>query len=462
MAGASEKGLSAQLKRLPAIRRDTLQEIQRQLEIARQRVTGMVATASPNSRPALQRLQGEIERAIGRAASGVRGAIVTGQATAWEAGVDLVRTAIGGASVRTAINEGALKALANATTDRIKDAGIKAVDRINGELAQIIIGAKPMHDAINEIQAILGTTRRRAMTIAYTSVGAAYSEAAYAKMLQDEDAGVKLAKRWLRSGKQHPRPSHVHAHNQIRRVREDFEIVNLRTGEIEKLRFPRDPKASPGNTINCGCVMVPVVDGSSYGASVIRIPDDRTKPIRKVPREQDLAETKAKVAQVSDRLSRFLQISEAETGLRVTNTASAVSLLQANEGDGVLGAQIALWWRTPSGRLSAGVVPAQVSRGMAARSSEVFLGIGTRNKQARRHPDLQAEFYAELPRFLSAYRVAVRDRGDAVLVFDHAGSRYQMVLKRGASGELRFASAYRLSVARELKLRALPVIDGAW
>lgn len=462
MAGTSNEGLSAQLKRLPAIRRDTLAEILRQLEVARRDILGRLALASIDSRPVLERQRIAIEQAIGRFASAIARTIHSGQGTAWAAGVDLVRTALGSVATGVAVNDRALLAMKAFTTDRIKDIGIQTVDRINAVLAQVVIGTKPMSQGITEIQAILGSTRKRAMSIAYTNVGAAYSEATYAKMLQDEAAGVKLAKRWLKSGKAHPRPGHVHAHNQIRRVSEPFEIVDPRTGEMEKLRFPRDPQASIGNTINCGCVMVPVVDGSSYGASVIQIPEDRSQPIRKIPRAQFEAEAQARVAQVNDRLARFLSMPASETGLQITHTGNAAALLQSREGDGVLATQIALWWSKPTGRLSAGVVPPQISRGMAARSSEVTVGLGTRNKQVRKHPDLDAAFYAGLPRFLTAYRVAVRDRGDAVLVFDLQGNRYQLVLKRWSNGNLNLSSVYRLSPAREKKLRTLPVIDGAW
>jgi hypothetical protein len=59
------------------------------------------------------------------------------------------------------------------------------------------------------------------------------------------------------SGKLHPRPGHVLASKQPPiPFLQDFEIVDLRTGETENMRFPRDPNASAFNTINCGCMMV--------------------------------------------------------------------------------------------------------------------------------------------------------------------------------------------------------------
>ena len=64
MAGTPED-VRRQLRRLPAIRRDTLHEIQRQLEIALRDVIARLATAKVGSRPALERLKRDIELALG-------------------------------------------------------------------------------------------------------------------------------------------------------------------------------------------------------------------------------------------------------------------------------------------------------------------------------------------------------------------------------------------------------------
>lgn len=329
MAGTPED-VRRQLRRLPAIRRDTLREIQRQLEIALRDVIARLATAKVGSRPALERLKRDIELAIGRAAAATRDRVHAGQASAWGAGEAMVRTATGVVGVPATRSLRALDALKLVTTDRIKDASLEAIDRINTQLAQVIIGARPMHEAITEIQAILSANRRRAMTIAYTNIGAAYSAAAYARMQEDEAAGVKLAKRWLQSGKLRPRPGHVHAHGQIRRVSDPFEIVDPRTGEIEFIRFPRDPQASARNVINCGCLMVPVVDGSIIDGKVAVLTDDPVEPVRYITREERAADNATRVAQVQDRLSRYLQGGDG-AGLQVTTTLNARPLLDDPE-----------------------------------------------------------------------------------------------------------------------------------
>jgi hypothetical protein len=329
MASPYEDALKAQAARLPRIQRDTQREILRQLKLAERSLAAQLITAAPGSQAQLRRQQAAVRDAIARFGRAANGAVGSGLDSAWGAGIDLLDkpSLVAGLDLgpHTRIDPRALLAMREFATGRIRDVTVKTIDRINGVLAQVLVGATPMSDAITEIQRILGgATRKRAMTIAYTEIGRAHSAASYAAMQDAQARGVKLGKRWLKSGKLHPRPSHVSAHNQLRRVDEPFEIVDRKTGELEKLRYPRDPKASAGNTINCGCLMVPVLDGSTYGASVIEIPEDRTKPVRKVPRARRDADNRARLEQVNDRLDRFLRsdLGTAGSGLSVTRASS--------------------------------------------------------------------------------------------------------------------------------------------
>lgn len=327
MANAYDEELKRQAMRLPAIQRDTIAEILRLLRVAQAQVIAELAGATPSATVRLERQQQAINAAIRRFTAGSDAALQAGLDTAWQAGTELLTLPLAagtGIAPVLRIDDRALLAMRSFTTDRIKDVGLKAVDRINGVLGQVLIGTTPLADAITHIQDILGgESRRRAQTIAYTNLGTAYSTASNEAMLEAERVGVKLAKRWLKSGKAHPRPSHVVAHNQIVRVSESFRIVDQRTGEIEMLRFPRDPKASAGNVINCGCLSIPVVDGSTFGASVIEIPDDPRKPVRKVSRARRDADSRAYVERVDDRLQRFLRSDlGAGAGMRVTRDSA--------------------------------------------------------------------------------------------------------------------------------------------
>lgn len=325
MPGAYDEELKRQSQRLPEIQRKTIAEILRLLKDAEARVIAQLASASPSASAKLQAQKKAIAEAIARFSRDGDALLQGSLGSAWQAGIDLVEKPIAAGGITLgpalAINDRALVAMRSFTTDRIKDVGLQAVNRINGVLGQVLIGTKPMSDAITDVQRIMGgITRKRAMTIAFHQVGTAYSTASYDSMLAAQRAGVKMGKRWIKSGKAHPRPSHVAAHNQIVRVDQPFQIVDPKTGELEELRYPRDPRASPGNTINCGCMSVPVVDGSTFGASVVVIPDDPKQKVRKVKREERAADNRQVVARVHDRLDRFLKsdLGAGDAGLTVT------------------------------------------------------------------------------------------------------------------------------------------------
>lgn len=250
---------------LPLIQRDTLREILRQLGIAEQEILGAMRGVTDIDRARrLARQRAEIARVIDVFRAATDAAARGGLDAAWGAGSAAIRdqVAAGGSGVATQgrLNARVLLAMRNFMTDRISDVSRQAIEKINSALAQHLLGVKPLANTITEIERILGTgTRRRAMTIAYTEIGRAYSQAQYEQLLEQAKILPGLKKRWLHSEKEHGRPGHILAADQPAiPVDEPFEIVDLKTGEVELLRFPRDPQASAKNTINCGCMMIAV------------------------------------------------------------------------------------------------------------------------------------------------------------------------------------------------------------
>ncbi len=252
---------------LSRLQRDTIREILRQLRAARSRILAAIVDA-PNDaawgRLAWQRA--EITRAIRAFQQVATATTVEAARKAFEEGIASIERPFANAGVALPplaprIDHRVLLAMEDFLTDRISDISTAAVNKINTALAQHILGVDSMADTITNIQRILGgETRRRAMTIAYTEVGRAMASAQYQAMLAQARYVPGLKKRWRHSAKLHPRPSHVAAaHDEPIPVAEPFRIVSDKTGEVELLRFPRDPLASIGNTINCGCSMIPVL-----------------------------------------------------------------------------------------------------------------------------------------------------------------------------------------------------------
>lgn len=301
--------VARQLKRMPAIRADTIAEILIMLDQAEATIVARLATATETTRTKLLQLQTEVRAAMERFRLAAEGLMSQRMGESWRAGIDLWREPARVASLGLVprINDRALLAMRAFVTDKIKDLSTAGVDRVNRVLGQVLAGALPAADAISQVQAQLReATRARAMRIVYTEIGRAYSVSSYQSMLAADASGVRLAKRWLKSGKMHPRASHVAAHNQIVRVTAPFLIADAKTAKVEPLRYPRDEQASPGNTINCGCIMVPMADGSTFGASVVHIPADPALPIRLMSRAEYDALSAQSVAEVEDRLARYL------------------------------------------------------------------------------------------------------------------------------------------------------------
>lgn len=277
--------LRRQLALLPRIQRRAIEQVLTELERARVAIVAeMQAELSDARRASRGRLLAEIERQLAAWSAGASQVAGLAAGAAWTAGMAMVSAplAAGGLSVNvgTRINPRALASVQRLLTDRIADASREAVMRINTVITQSLIGTTAQSDAITQVAQILGSPRRRAQTIIYTEVGRAHAMATQAAMIEAAPQIPGLRKRWLKSGKIHPRVDHVRAHNQVVLAAEPFLVAG------EKLMHPRDPNGSAGNTINCGCMAIPVVDGSTFGASTVRI--DRGTGEMSLERRQEL------------------------------------------------------------------------------------------------------------------------------------------------------------------------------
>lgn len=272
-AAAFNAAARAESKKLPRIQRETLQEIVRQLKIAeRSVIEALQKTQSESATRRLRRLKDEIERALHAYQQAATQAATSGADAAWQAALQSLRAPMQAAGLAqvsvtgASIDAGVLLAAKRFMTGRIADLSLSAINRLNAQLIQHLVGTQSLSDTITQVQRIMGgVARSRAMTVTYTEIGRAYSVAHHAAMEKDSALLPNMHKRWLKSGKLHPRATHVTAHNQIQKWNDPYII------DGEKLMYPRDPNGSAGNTINCGCHSIPVVDGSSFGASTVRI-----------------------------------------------------------------------------------------------------------------------------------------------------------------------------------------------
>lgn len=243
------------------IKRDATAEIMRQLDVARRRIMQQLRTVgSEAERNRLRALQREVDKHLDAWRRGAVQTAAGASASAIESGVGVVSGAIkaAGIDLMPRINPAALRSLEVALTDLVTDVSLSAKNRINSQIAQVLIGTQGMSDAITAVDRILdGPTRSRARTIVQTELGRIHSAATQAGM-EEAAKRIPMKKEWMRSGRKHPREEHQAAHGQVREVNEPFDVGG------ERLMYPRDPKASAKNTVNCGCRHRPKVDVEAW------------------------------------------------------------------------------------------------------------------------------------------------------------------------------------------------------
>lgn len=239
---------------------DTAAEVRRLLEEADRQIRALLAGAPSDFQQwFLTQLQGEVRRALTTLAGDAAAAVDAGQFAAWREGAALVDAVTAAAGVRAAmptLDVGQLTAMRAFLTEKMKGVTLEAMNAINDQLGLVAIGAQTPFDAVKAISTILKEdTRRRATTIVHTELARAYSTANQARMEQFAQLVPGLKKRWVSSGKLHPRIEHQVIHGQEQPVDKPF---LLEGGEVQMM-YPHDPAAPARHTINCGCVSVPVV-----------------------------------------------------------------------------------------------------------------------------------------------------------------------------------------------------------
>jgi hypothetical protein len=255
----------AQIRARSRILTDTRAEILRLLDLARDRILLQLAGAGEGTSLVLAQLKREVEQAMAQFGRDAAARVGTAAGMAWAAGQALVEAPLTAGGFRLAgllpvLDTRQLEAMRSFATDRIKDVGVQAANRINQELGLTMLGAQPMSQTVTAVKTILREqSRDRAITIVRTEISRAYAVAADGRLRQAAQVVPGMKKQWRRSGKLHSRLSHDLADGQIRPVDEAFVIYGLR-GPV-KLMFPHDPKAPASEVINCGCTALPFKDG---------------------------------------------------------------------------------------------------------------------------------------------------------------------------------------------------------
>lgn len=250
----------------------TQKEIARYLVDANKEIADILqGQPSDYQRWVLPQIRAEIARVAGELDSRAATLIANSMDDAWTLGQSLIDApllASGNSILGIApkIHLDQLNAMREFTTDKIAEVTIDAMNKINGQLGLSVIGAQPVGDTVGNVQAILGSSRNRAITIVRTEIGTAYSAASQARLEQAAEVVPGLQKLWLSSGKLHPRLSHLGAHGQIVDHDEPFIVDGI------EIMYPREASLPPEERINCGCTSIPYKE--DWGIKVPKVVND--------------------------------------------------------------------------------------------------------------------------------------------------------------------------------------------
>lgn len=134
---------------------------------------------------------------------------------------------------------------------------------INAILRRTALGGTSFNDAITEVgeslesKGIFKSITARAGSIVRTEVLRIQSISAQARMAANADivgrAGYQLTKVWGATDDERTREDHANADGQERAVNEDFEVGG------EAASYPRDPRLSARQSVNCRCYSRPTI-----------------------------------------------------------------------------------------------------------------------------------------------------------------------------------------------------------
>lgn len=251
---------SESLKERTRIVRETDAEIVRILELGAREIAAILA-AQPTDwqRWYLPQIMTEIDRVLRERGADAGRAVAASHAAIAAAGAGLVDGAVERAGLRSfapRVDDAQLRAMREFLTTKVRGITLASADAINTQLGLVTIGAASPFEAIKAVQRVLDDgTRQRATVIVHTELARGYSAASFARLAAAADAIPGLRKLWRKSGKLHPRLEHAAIDGQTQPWDQPF---LLHAGRV-RMMYPHDPSAPPGETINCGCVMLPVV-----------------------------------------------------------------------------------------------------------------------------------------------------------------------------------------------------------
>lgn len=158
------------------------------------------------------------------------------------------------------ISESALVAMQADLGTRITNLTADSTAAIQKDLSLGLLGGKTPFETMEAIGRSLNeaghfaSIARRAEMIVREEFGRVFRAGQQLRLATAARHISGIKKQWIHAGHPKvPRPTHVALHGKILNVDEPFDILNEKTGVIERAMHPKDPVLSAENSIGCRC-----------------------------------------------------------------------------------------------------------------------------------------------------------------------------------------------------------------
>jgi SPP1 gp7 family putative phage head morphogenesis protein len=246
------KALTSLVKQMTS---QTIREVRRFFETHSATDSAMDANPASQARILTNQLTAKFESLFGRKAKELATRMANASAANSKSALHTsLKELSGGLSLKTDIFNQQLKTIMTATVAEnvalIKSIPAEYMTNVSGDILRSLTTGQGMAEVIPALEQYEGVTLRRAKNIAIDQTRKAYNNINRARM---QSIGVEQFE-WVHSGGgQKPRELHIEMSGNIYSF-DDLPVIDERTGET----------GIPGQAINCGCTMVPVID---FGAT---------------------------------------------------------------------------------------------------------------------------------------------------------------------------------------------------
>lgn len=256
--------IRARIDQLPE---DAVRDVLQELDAIRRRVLAELAQAEGFEAHRMRQLTARIEDVVDRFGERYQSAIAPHQQEAIALGRAVAAEPLVASGLTYGVPLAIPRRLVEAALDFSADLVGGLTDDARRRISQAIrLGAIEGKSPFEIMRAVAGSLEApgafasitaRAEAITRTEVGRLQAIAAQATLEEAQRLVPDLKKQWKHSGAIDARVTHLAYDGTVREIEEFYELAPKPGTPREALLYPRDPRGSAANTVNCGCLSLP-------------------------------------------------------------------------------------------------------------------------------------------------------------------------------------------------------------